>query len=219
MRDEVNDFKLQGTIDIRIVNTIRRFFESTGANIRSVAELQRVSMQLLEDIAVQMGTPICEDTQEALSEMRDITYGKALFTNKRIMHTLNKENALVEAATEITNGWNKPNINRYAKILGIELPKEELPEEVRKQIEMRAQDAIEMLAEQEKNEQLSLQDIEYNNNVHKLMILKLEEYDRKIALAKTAKERRPLEETRSTIPRLANLAVENKRFFRQLAEV
>ena len=222
--DEVNDFKVQGTIDIRIVNTVRRFLETNGVRMRSIAELQRQAFYLLEEIAIKTGTVPCEDTITALQEMQEITYGKAVFQNKRLHKAMINENEITEAAIEQLNRYSNnaayiERAKREFRRLGWQVPEIPLPEANREAIEQEVQRTLQLAKEQEVLEQSSNEDREYNETVHKLMILKLEEYDRSIALAKSAKERRSLEDKRATIYKLAMQAQEDKKFLTELANL
>lgn len=221
MRDnETNDFKLQGTLDIRIVNTVRRFLEENGAKIRSLSELQRTAFEFLEGIAVRTGTIQCELRDEAIFEMREITYGKSFFQTPKMLRGLQREAESVEEVLGDQTGFSTQRIKVQARRILGEMGHELKDETKKEPAKINALEEYEMAQAQELAEQqLTQEERDYHNALYQLTILKMEDNDQKLALAKSRKEREAFERRRDLINKYAMFATNNKSYFKILTEL
>jgi hypothetical protein len=79
-----NDMIVQTTVDRRVMDVLRNFLEGNGADIRSISELARLSLETLASIAVnKFNVPETLDSTEATENLQRITYGSALLNNRR----------------------------------------------------------------------------------------------------------------------------------------
>lgn len=94
-----NDFIVQTTIDRKIMATLARFFESQGADIRSISELARLTHETLANIAAtKLGIEEVTSTAEATEILQRLTYGTSLLNNRRYGagHLKNLQNEAIE---------------------------------------------------------------------------------------------------------------------------
>ena len=89
------------------MDTLREFLESQGADIRSISELTRLSLETLAIIAVnKFGVEEQTNTSSATKNLQRLTYGKALLNNRRYGagHLKNLQNEASEDAIQFDSG-------------------------------------------------------------------------------------------------------------------